>query len=177
MAEQKAHSHIWLVLFGILLIVVGIFALFSPVVATFATTMALGIFLLIMGIFQFIGAIASHKSENFALNLVMSIFAIVLGVLIITHPAESIATITLLLATFFFTLGVFRIINALAKRELNWGWVLLNGIVSVILGIIIIYNWPVSALWLIGVLIGVEFIFSGWTYIMLAFLSKRSATA
>lgn len=177
MAEQKSPSFAWLIFFGILLIITGIFAIFSPAIATFATIIALGIFLLIAGIFQLIMAFASHKSDSFTLNLVISIFAIVLGALILFHPTESVATITLLLAAFFFAIGIFRIINALVRREINWGWVLLNGIVSVILGIIIISNWPVSALWVIGVLIGIEFLFSGWTYIMLACLTKRATNS
>ena len=85
--------------------------------------------------------------------------------------------LTKFIAIFLIVSGVFRIVSALFVRFQDWGWVLLNGGVTLLLGIIINRQLPEAALWVIGLFIGIEMIFNGWAWIMLAFGLRAVAKA
>ena len=89
-------------------------------------------------------------------------------------PLQSMEVLSLFMAAFFIVAGVFRVVVALAERFPKWGWALLNGVVTLLVGIIILESYPISALWAIGVLVGVELLFNGWTWVMLS-LALRDA--
>jgi uncharacterized membrane protein HdeD (DUF308 family) len=78
----------------------------------------------------------------------------------------------LILAIFLIFAGIFRIVFALAERFTGWGWVLLNGAVTLLLGLLVYKQWPASGLWVIGLFIGIEMIFNGWAWVMLSFSLK-----
>jgi uncharacterized membrane protein HdeD (DUF308 family) len=69
--------------------------------------------------------------------------------------------------------GLFRIVTAISVRYPNWGWMLLNGVVSLVLGIMIWRQWPLSGLWVIGLFVGIQMIFNGWSFVMLAVAAKN----
>ena len=79
----------------------------------------------------------------------------------------------MLIAAFFIVVGIFRIVVSLVERFPQWGWALLNGAITLIAGIIIYVAYPSSALWVIGLLVGLEMIFNGWTWIMLSLSIRR----
>ena len=81
--------------------------------------------------------------------------------------------LTLLIAMFLVFQGVFRIVAALAVRYPHWGWVLLDGIVSLLLGILIWRRWPVSSLWVIGLFVGIEMLLNGWSLVMLSLAGRN----
>ena len=81
--------------------------------------------------------------------------------------------ITLFIAATFIILGSFRIASALTVRFPHWGWVLFNGLITLLLGIVIYRHLPQSALWVIGILVGVELLLNGWTWIMLSLAIKN----
>jgi uncharacterized membrane protein HdeD (DUF308 family) len=83
-------------------------------------------------------------------------------------PVESTALLTMFIAAFFIVVGVFRIIVSLLERFPQWGWALLNGVITLLAGVIIYDSFPASALWVIGLLVGLELLFNGWTWIMLS---------
>ena len=95
------------------------------------------------------------------------------GAAIRDAPLESTAVLTLFIAAFFVVVGIFRAVASLVDRFPQWGWPLLNGIVTMCVGLIIYDTYPASALWVIGLLVGIELIFNGWTWIMLS-LTIRS---
>jgi uncharacterized membrane protein HdeD (DUF308 family) len=96
--------------------------------------------------------------------------------MIIGHPAESAIQLTLIIAIFLMIGGIFRIVFALSERFSGWEWVLLNGFVALLLGLMIYKQWPASGLWVIGLFVGIDLIFNGWAWIMLS-LGLRKATA
>ena len=98
----------------------------------------------------------------------MGLLYLVNGYLIIDSPVSGTLAITLLLAAMLIFLGTLRIIAALVLRFHHWGWPLLNGIISLLLGVMIYKQWPASGLWVIGLFIGIELIFNGWSWVMLA---------
>jgi uncharacterized membrane protein HdeD (DUF308 family) len=80
---------------------------------------------------------------------------------------------TIVIAVSFIVLGVFRSIGALVLRFPQWGWALLNGVITLLAGILIYRQLPFDALWIIGLLVGLEMLFNGWTWIMLALVLRR----
>jgi uncharacterized membrane protein HdeD (DUF308 family) len=97
--------------------------------------------------------------------------------MIINRPAESAIELTLIIAFFLIFGGIFRVIYALSERFTGWGWVLLNGGVSLLLGLLVYKQWPGSGLWLIGLFVGIELIFNGWAWIMLSLGLRPTGSA
>jgi uncharacterized membrane protein HdeD (DUF308 family) len=97
----------------------------------------------------------------------------VVGAILISNPAVGALTLTLVLAVFLLVGGLMRMFDAIASQAPQRGWMILDGAVSVLLGILLWVHWPVSALWFIGFAIGVGLIFRGWSWVMLALWLRR----
>ena len=102
------------------------------------------------------------------IHMLIGVLYAVVGYMIVDSPVVNMVLITKFIAIFLIVSGVFRIISALVMRFQDWGWVLLNGGVTLLLGIIINRQLPEAAVWVIGLFIGIEMIFNGWTWVMLA---------
>jgi uncharacterized membrane protein HdeD (DUF308 family) len=166
--EQLRKNSIWLLILGIVLIIVGIAAIGSAFVATLTTVLVFGILLIIGGGVQIVNAFCSGRWRAFWLHLLAGILYLVLGFLLVQHPVAFAAAFTLVLAACFMIGGLFRIFTALIDRFPGWGWVLLNGIITLILGVMIWRQWPDSTLWVIGLFVGIDMLFAGWTWVMTA---------
>jgi uncharacterized membrane protein HdeD (DUF308 family) len=174
--ESLRRHWFWLLILGVLLIIVGLVAISSAFVATLATMFALGTLLLIGGGVAIANAIWARRWRGFWLHLLAGLLYIVVGMLVVDDPVRAADVITLLLAVSFLVGGVFRIVLALSERFHGWGWVLLNGIVTFVLGLIIWRQWPLSGLWVIGLFVGIDMVFAGWSLVMAA-LAVRSLAA
>ncbi len=95
------------------------------------------------------------------------------GVLLLAFPIEGILTLTLFLALFFILTGVIRAIMALDSRGAGWGWMLASGIVAVALGVVILIGYPQAAGWILGLLLGIDFVFFGAMLIALVLAARR----
>ena len=164
----------WFLLLGIALIVLGIIALGAVFYVSLVTVVFFGVLLLIGGIGEIVSSFWAGKWSGFLLHLLVGILYAVTGYLIVDRPVESLGTHTLLLAAFFIVSGAFRVVASLSLRFTNWGWTLLNGVVSAVLGILILKQLPESALWVIGLFVGIEMIFNGWSWVMLALGVKNA---
>jgi uncharacterized membrane protein HdeD (DUF308 family) len=102
------------------------------------------------------------------LHLLVAVLYFIAGVLVIEHPGRSLAGLTLVIAAVLFVEGILRVVVALTERFHGWGWVLLNGVISLALGVMIWRQWPESSLWVIGLFVGIDLLFNGWSLIMLA---------
>ena len=161
----------WFLLLGILLSVCGTAAIIFPamtVTTSLISVVFLGVLLMVAGIATMIGAFSAGKWDGLLMHLLAGIFYVLAGFLITERPLAATAGLTLLLAGMFIVLGVFRIVVALMIRFPSWGWSLLNGVVTLLAGMVIYRHFPQSALWVVGLLVGLEMLFSGWTWIMLA---------
>jgi uncharacterized membrane protein HdeD (DUF308 family) len=166
---HRARKHWWLfLLLGIVLVIGGIVAIAYPCVSSVAAIMVLGIILIVSGVFTIIGAFWAGKWSALLLQLLVGILYIMAGIAIRDAPVESTGIMTLFIAAFFIVVGAFRIIVSLVERFPQWGWALVNGIVTLLAGIIIYDTFPNSALWVIGLLLGLELLLNGWTWIMLS---------
>jgi uncharacterized membrane protein HdeD (DUF308 family) len=114
-----------------------------------------------------------RKLSGFALHLLAAALYLLVGLFMLEDPIRAAEVLTLLLAASFLVGGVLRIVFSLAVRFPAWPWVVFNGLVDLLLGVFILNRWPDSSLWVIGLFIGVDLIFHGWSWVVLA-LSVRT---
>jgi uncharacterized membrane protein HdeD (DUF308 family) len=162
----------WLLVLGIALIVLGMLALGSEF-TTLAVMLTFAVLLLMAGGAEIAAAFWSRRWSGFFLHLLFGVLYLVLGMLMIEHPGVAADALTLMLAASFLAGGLLRIVVALTHRFSNWGWVLLNGIVTFLMGVMIWRRWPEASEWVIGLFVGIELIFTGWSLVALA-LAARS---
>ncbi len=163
----------WLLTWGIALIVVGMLAVSFSFSATLGTVMAFGMLAIVGGCAEIVGGFVARKSGGFVLKLLAGVMYIILGFLMLTHPVGAAAGLTLMIAVALLAAGIMRIILSIMHRFEGWPWVLLNGVISLVMGVMIWRQWPASALWVIGLFLGIDLIFSGWSSVMWA-LKLRS---
>ena len=163
----------WILAFGCISIVAGMFAVIYSVVFTLISVLFLSGMLIAAGVIEAVYAVGHRERGHLVWHLVEGLLAIAAGFLLLQSPARGAIVLTMLLATYFVVAGIFRVVAALALRLPNWGWTLFNGVATLALGIIVWGGWPVSALWVLGLFIGITMIFSGWARVMLA-LALRS---
>jgi uncharacterized membrane protein HdeD (DUF308 family) len=175
-STQELHSlrdnWVWLLALGVGLIVLGLLALgseFTP----WAVTMTFAVFLLVGGVMEIAAAFWARRWSGFFLHLLFGFLYVVVGMLMIDHPGVAVNALTLALAVSFLAGGLVRIVVALNRRFSNWEWVLLSGIVTFLLGFMIWRRWPNDSEWIIGLFVGIELIFTGWSWVALA-LTVRS---
>jgi uncharacterized membrane protein HdeD (DUF308 family) len=157
----KRHS-LWYLVQGGLMILAGILALVYPVVSSFAAVFALGCLLIISGIAQGISLIDARDVPHFWLQLVSVVLSVIVGVLLIRHRGAGLLVLTLLLLVYFMVEGISKVIFSLTIRPFpNWGWVLASGIVTILLAFYLWASLPVTAVWLLGVLLGIQLICEG----------------
>jgi uncharacterized membrane protein HdeD (DUF308 family) len=158
---------------GIGLIALGTFAIYSVVAATFISVFLVGWLLILAGFIQLGYAFWSRNWSGFLLQLLTGLFSLVGGGLILYNPLIGAASLTLFLSFLFIVQGIVRIVMALTKKFTHWVWVAISGIVTLALGILILYQWPYSSLYIIGLFVGIDLIFAGWSLVMLSLLAKK----
>ncbi len=163
-------------LMGIALILIGSIALSSAFIATMATVMLFGILLIAAGIAEMVHAFYTAEWKGFFGYIFLGILTGVVGWVILFNPAIGAVSLTLLLATFFIASGLFKIVSPLMHEMEHKGWFIVSGIVSLALGLLILAQWPESSLWIIGLFIAIDMIFSGWMYIMYSFMLRKACT-
>lgn len=175
--RELKNEWIWFLALGIGLIAIGVVALSAAFLASMATVAVFGVLLMVAGIAQTVSAFWSPRWRGLLVHMLTGILYLVVGYIVIDHPVETAVALTLLLAAFFVVVGVFRIVVALIERFHNWGWCLLSGCISALLGVLILKQWPGSGVWVIGLFLGIEMIFNGLAWIMMADGLRRLARA
>lgn len=158
----------WLLALGIISIILGVIALLDSIVATIASMLVFGWLLLIAGIVEVVHVFRYRKSGHLFLHSLNAALAFVVGLMLLRYPVPGAVIVTLLLTVYFTVAGIFRIVSALTLRFPYWGWALMNGVVTLLLGVMVWAHWPSSALWIIGMFIGIDLIFTGWAQVMLS---------
>jgi uncharacterized membrane protein HdeD (DUF308 family) len=161
-------------LLGISLMVIGVICIGSPLVASVASVMLLGYLLVAGGVIQIVSSFWAGNWSGMLLHLLIGVLYTIVGFMIVDAPLENTLLLTKFIAIFLIVSGIFRIVAALAQRFHDWGWVLLNGGVTLLLGLMINRQWPASAVWVIGLFIGIEMLFNGWAWVMLALGLRRA---
>jgi len=164
---------LWFVALGVALIVLGFIALGSVVTASLATAVAIGVLMLVGGAAEILGAFWCRGWSGFFFHLLSGVLSVVVGVLFLRAPVGALLALTLLLSCLLMVEGVFKIVAAVSYRFAAWGWPLVSGVIDVILGVMIWQGWPASALWVIGMFLGISLVFRGFDWIALG-LALRS---
>lgn len=169
----------WLLVLGIVLVVAGTVAVVVPAATAMTSLVAVvffGVMLMAVGASIIAASFWTGRWSGFLVQLLVGIVYFVAGLTVAEMPGQSTVLITLLLATLFMIGGSFRAVAALVIRFPHWGWTLLNGVVTFVLGAAIYRHVGEASLWLIGTLVGVDILLHGWSWIMLAFAIRRLPT-
>jgi uncharacterized membrane protein HdeD (DUF308 family) len=152
----------WRLACGVLLIIAGILAIVMPGIAALWAVVILGWLLLIGGGIELAYAIQTRHLGHFGWKLTSAILDMVLGIAILMLPGTALATLGLLIGAFLFAGGIARILLALRVRPMGGGgWVLLDGILSILLAVLIAIGWPASSIAIIGIMVGIWFLSAG----------------
>ncbi|MBD6614884.1 HdeD family acid-resistance protein [Komarekiella sp. 'clone 1'] len=159
---------------GVILIIFGIIAIAIPTISTIFAETWFAIILISSGFAKLVYATQTRDRGGFVWKLLLSGLYIATGVMLFVYPKTGILTLTLLLSSFLLTEGIFELILAFRLRpQQNWTWVLGDGIITLVLGAMIWFQWPFNAPWILGTLVGVSVLFTGVSRVMLS-LNARS---
>ena len=164
-SDAVRRRSLWMEVLGILLILLGVFALGSAVVASFATTFLIGGLLLVAGAAQIAAGIAfwRRRGGGFVLGMILGCLCVVSGTLCLVKPAASLQALTLILGIYFVASGFARMSINVRERFPGWGWGVASSLSELLLGILTLFWWPNTSLFVLGTLLGVQLIFSGTT--------------
>jgi len=177
--RKSIHEH-WVLFLveGIVLVVLGAFAILLPQIASLAVEIWLGWLFLISGVFGLVSSFWMRQAPGFWWALLSAVLAIAVGVALIASPIAGVLSLTYLLIAFFIVEGVTSIMYAIEhRRELTggWGWMLASGIVTLALGGIILAGLPGTAAWAIGLLVGIDMVFGGSALVAIALTARNAA--
>ncbi|BAT56647.1 hypothetical protein NOS3756_56590 (plasmid) [Nostoc sp. NIES-3756] len=166
----------WIITLSIVLIVLGIIAILMPIVATIVSVSVFGWIFLIAGIVRLVKSFQSKPIRGFWLGLVIGIVYIIAGLILLSNLLAGAVTLTLVLASIFILEGIVEIIASIKARtgsHLSW-LVLVDGMITLILGIFVSYGWPNNSFWLIGLYVGISLIFSGASLLSIATATRKA---
>jgi uncharacterized membrane protein HdeD (DUF308 family) len=159
----------WSMLWGILMFVCGVLAISLPLASSIGIVIVLAWLILFAGISHLIFAFHSHSIGAFLWQVLLAVVYGIAGIYMLMHPLLGVLSLTLILAVFLLVEGIVEIaLYFRIRRVRHAGWVLFDGIVTLILGILIWAQWPSSSVWVIGTLVGISLIFSGISRFMLS---------
>lgn len=173
--SQLRRSSGWDIFLGVLTVVLGMLLIAFPLAAATITTIFIGSVLIVVGVVDEILALRSHTGGRFFLRLLLGAAYLVAGFLLLAFPLWGVAVLTVVL-------GVMLLIEAGTAAALafemrpvtGWGWLLFDGAISLILGLLILAHWPASAVWAIGTLVGAAILVRGITRIALSMALRRA---
>lgn len=170
----KTHSKMFM-FEGVVLILFGLMAIALPVVSTLTIGLIVGAALLVGGVVQVVSSFKHSRESGFWLSLVVGALAAIVGLLFLFDPSSGALSLTLLLIALFLAEGVTKIVAAIQMRDVlpNWGWTLVSGLVSVVLAGILWSGFPITAAWVLGLLVGINMVFFGVTLIVMAASAKK----
>ena len=162
---------------GILLVILGLAAMILPPLASLAVTIFLGWMFLITGVAGLALTFWARQMPGFWWSLISATLAVGAGIILLAKPEQGILTLTIVVGAYFLAEGVTTIMYALEhRRELSerWSWLLVSGIMDIVIAGIIIAGLPGSALWAIGLLVGINLVFGGATLIGMALAARKA---
>jgi uncharacterized membrane protein HdeD (DUF308 family) len=175
LAPLRAKSG-WIVALGIVYAIAGVIALSSIVFATVASVFVVGVMMLIAGVAEVFNAFQVKTWGKFLLWLLLGALYIFAGFVTFENPLLAAAVLTLLLGFSLLASGVMRIVLAFSmKDEMPWIWVAASGVITLLLGLIILAHWPVSSLYILGLFLGIDLIIAGVGWIGIGLGLKRHA--
>ena len=167
----------WIVALGVVFLVAGVIALGSVVAATETAVLVVGIMMLMGGVAEIIAAFGVKSWGKFLFWLLLGVLYVAAGMIAIMNPLLAAAYLTLMLGFALVFGGVLRIFLAFQMKSAGgpWGWVVLSGLITLLLGAMIIAQWPASSLFVLGIFLGIDLIFIGAGWITMGLALKKRA--
>ena len=177
-ATALGHRWGWLLALGIVQIIAGWIAIAIPVVASFAAVAIFGAVLLVTATFQLIHAFRVRAWPRSAWYGLGGVFYAIAGLLVAINPISGALTLAVIIAILFIADGVLRVAFGTSVRPISgWGWLVAAGLCSIVVGVFLLIGWPATALWVTGLLLGVNLVFTGSMNVVLALASRTSTSA
>ncbi len=174
-AEFVQHASTWSILWGVSLIILGMVAVASPFVAAVAVNVLVAWLIVLAGAVHIVLAFQAHRAGSVIWKLLVGLAYLCFGGYLIAHPVLGVASLTLVLASLFLIEGVLNIVLFFQMRSLRGSnWVLIDGVITLLLGLMIYMQWPSSSAWAIGTLVGVSMILSGITRLSLSLAVRKT---
>jgi uncharacterized membrane protein HdeD (DUF308 family) len=164
----------WSIALSVLLIIAGLFAILVPVISGLGVTLLFGWLMILSGITHFVFAFKTHTTGGLIWELIIGAIYLFTGFYLVLHPVAALFALTLILACYLFFEAIVEFIQYFQLRPRHGaGWLLVDGIITLILAIMIWRSWPASSVWVIGTLVGISMLFSGFSRLMLSLAAKR----
>ena len=174
LAPLRAKSG-WIIALGVVYLIAGFIALGSVAMATVASVLIVGVMMIVVGVAEVFNAFQVKSWGKFLLWGLLGVLYIVAGFVTFQNPLLAAALLTLILGAALVASGIMRIILAFSmKREAPWIWVVLSGVITLLLGLLILARWPVSSLYILGLFLGIDLIMAGAGWIGVGFGLRRS---
>lgn len=174
-AEKKSSGWGWLFAGGIFLTLLGLALLMNPTAGSVAVTVWTGWLLMIGGVTIAIVSIANRKTGGMWLGIILGLIMAIAGGLLAFNALQGTIALTMLMAIWFVVDGTLGSIGSLIHRGPAWGWQFASGLLSLVVGIMLINNFPSTALWVLGVFGGIVLFMRGFVLMVLAFEVRRIA--
>ncbi len=172
--EMVRHASGWSIVWAVLLIIFGTLAIGSPMLAALAVNIFIAWLIILAGVVHFFLAFHAHRAGGLIWKLLVGAAYLGFGVYLILHPVLGVISLTLVLAALFLLEGIFDFVLFFKMRPMpGAGWVLFDGIITLLLGLLIGIRWPSSSAWAIGIVVGASMIVSGVTRIMLSLAVRK----
>jgi uncharacterized membrane protein HdeD (DUF308 family) len=176
--EIVRHASMWSIVWGVWLIVFGMLAIGSPILAAVAVNVVIAWLIVLAGVVHLFLAFHAHGAGSLIWKLLVGVAYVLFGAYLIMHPLLGVVSLTLVLASLFLIEGILDIVLFFRTRAVRGSsWVLVDGIITLLLGLMIYLQWPSSSVWAIGILVGVSMIISGATRVMLSLAVRKATTA
>jgi uncharacterized membrane protein HdeD (DUF308 family) len=170
------HVRGWFVAAGVGLVALGILAIALPQLFTFGFDAILGLLLIAGAVVHGVHAFQQRRWTGTLLRLIVAALYLAAGVFILIRPRTGVLALTLILCAFLFAAGASRLVLAYhLSRHPGWVWTLVSGLLSILLGGLLFLGWPSTAAWAIGLLVGVDLLFAGWSLIGLTIATRMPA--
>jgi uncharacterized membrane protein HdeD (DUF308 family) len=168
----------WLLTLGIMLIILGSLGVWMSFAMTLATVILFGALLTVGGVFQLLNAFQLKGWKSVLWHVLIALLYIAAGIVIFIDPVFASLGLTMALAWILIAVGLLRILMALQLRPASgWGWPLASGLIAIVLGAMILAQWPASGFWVIGLFVAIEMIVNGWSSVFVALAARKAATA
>ena len=175
-AEHAKQHAGWIVVLGVLTVIAGVLAMVAPLLSGLTVSVLIGFAMVIGGVARLVGAFHAGSFGRGTLAFIGGIFTFVAGIVLVFRPGVGLATLTLVLGVYLLVDGVSGTILAFhVKPEKGWGWMLFSAAMAVLLGILLLKEWPVSGLWAIGTLVGINLLFAGFSIISIGSAARGVA--
>lgn len=168
----------WLILLGAVTMIAGVAAIVVPHAATMAIAIILGVVMMADGVVSGVHAMHMRGRRGSGWRALGALLSIMVGAALLVFPGLGIAALTLVVTVFLLAVGLFKTALALRLRSApGWGWMLFNGVVALLLGALILVEWPQASAWVLGLFLGIELLISGMWLVSLGLIGRRFPTS